>query len=907
MTSRVVTAEQQTMPGADGRCVPFATVLRYELTQLGRLPAPVSGNGAGGSHSAGASDDSDALRALFQHLGGLDDAHALSALCLSGGGIRSATFNLGVAQALARAGVLDHFDYVSSVSGGGYIAGWLKAWMRRDGTASVVTRLGRGPGGALPDPLAPEPSPVDGLREYSNYLTPRLGLFSSDTWAAGTIVLRNLLLNWLVIVPLLAAVVTLPQIALIIAASGRHRAIGALSAMAATLAEVAASWTVHAYRKRSLDGLGRASEGRIAFRSVLPLYVAAAFLAQAGLWWLPWTAPAWWPFAPALGAWAFALLWCVVVPIVTWSFHIPRGRAATEFAALVGSGVVGAALLVWLMLGAGPGLVLRPTVYVVCALPALLGVYLVSRMLFVAIASRADPTGSPRRRARDRGADAPLETADALDRADHDREWWARLTGWVLALALAWLVVSVVCVLGGHVLDQVSDYFAGTLATLGGVSGATAALLGRSAATASGRVATSTPTSPVRRIALATAVPLFCVLLVVLVARANTLAGRLTTGDAVLLCVPRDFARTTACDVTGTAAAAAREPEGGLATVMARAGISDPDVRRMLAFLVVPALFVAVGATAGAFVDPNRFSLHGFYRNRLVRAYLGASHVRRRPDPFTGFATNDNLRLHELWHPAGADDADAAVECTRPLPIVNATLNLVSGERLAWQQRKAESFSMTPFYCGNFREGYRASYRYGDPDGVTLGTAMTISGAAANPNMGYNSSPIVTFLMTLFNARLGAWLGNTNPFGNATYAEPGPRWAVGPIFNELLGRTTDRSAYVNLSDGGHFDNLGLYEVVLRRCRHVVVCDAGRDPACGFGDLGNAIRKIRIDFGVNITFGDQIAIRARDATSPGLYCAIGAIDYAGVDGPDAAPGWLLYLKPALAGELAPVPY
>lgn len=931
------------MPGADGRSVEFAAVLRHELTALGRLREtgePVNGASANGVSPSGAhaivppptgisfnrnapgetaAGDPAELRALFHAVGRLDDAHALSALCLSGGGIRSATFNLGVAQALARAGLLGRFDYVSSVSGGGYIAGWLKAWMRREGTASVIARLAHAPGSASPDPLAPEPAPVDGLREYSNYLTPRLGLFSPDTWAAGTIIIRNLLLNWLVIVPILAAVVAVPQFALIIAATREHRTVGALSAALATAAEFFASWTVHQYRKRSLDGAGRATEGRVARWSVLPLYLAAVLLAQAGLWWLPWTAPTWWPFSPLLGAWAFALGWCVVVPTATWLFHIPRGRALVELGALLGSGVVGAALLVWLMLVAGPALLLRPTLYVVASLPTLLAVYLVSRMLFVAIASRADATARAARGARRRAANTPVEASDALDRSDHDREWWARFTGWVLALAIVWLVVSAVCVLGGYALDEVRDRYASTVvAALGGVSGVTAALLGRSASTDSGRVATSTPPlSFLRRAALAAAVPLFCILLVVLVARGNTLAGRLATGDPTLLCVPGNLARVAPCAATGAhagpAAAAARasraardQDVGGIPGVLARAGVADPDWRRALAFLVVPALLVAVGATAGIFVNPNRFSLHGFYRNRLVRAYLGASHVRRRPDPFTGFAANDNLRLYDLWHPSGAG-ANAAVDCTRPLPIVNATLNLVSGERLAWQQRRAESFSMTPFYCGNYREGFRVSRRYGDEGGITLGTAMTISGAAANPNMGYNSSPLVTFLMTLFNARLGAWLGNPNAHGDATYAQAGPRWAVGPIFNELLGRTTDRNPYVNLSDGGHFDNLGLYEVVLRRCRHVVVCDAGRDPACGFGDLGNAIRKIRIDFGINITFRDQIAIHSRDAGTPGLYCAIGAIDYAAVDGADVAPGWLLYVKPALDGELAPVPY
>ena len=75
--------------------------------------------------------------------------------------------------------------------------------------------------------------------------------------------------------------------------------------------------------------------------------------------------------------------------------------------------------------------------------------------------------------------------------------------------------------------------------------------------------------------------------------------------------------------------------------------------------------------------------------------------------------------------------------------MVNLALNLVSGERLAWQQRKAQAFSVSPLHCGNLELGYRDSESYGGPEGISLGTAVTISGAAASPNMGYHSSAVV--------------------------------------------------------------------------------------------------------------------------------------------------------------------
>src|SRR6186713_1045162 len=94
-------------------------------------------------------------------------------------------------------------------------------------------------------------------------------------------------------------------------------------------------------------------------------------------------------------------------------------------------------------------------------------------------------------------------------------------------------------------------------------------------------------------------------------------------------------------------------------------------------------------------------------------------------------------------------------------------------------------------------------------------------------------------------------MGNTGEHGNSTYTDHAPRNILRPIIAEALGQTDDQSPYVYLSDGGHFENLGLYEMVLRRCRFIVVSDASTDPKCQLEDLGNAIRKIRIDLGVPI--------------------------------------------------------
>jgi hypothetical protein len=166
--------------------------------------------------------------------------------------------------------------------------------------------------------------------------------------------------------------------------------------------------------------------------------------------------------------------------------------------------------------------------------------------------------------------------------------------------------------------------------------------------------------------------------------------------------------------------------------------------------------------------------------------------------------------------------------------------------------------------------------------------------------MGYHSSPAITFLLTLFNARLGAWLGNPGAAGRLTWRRSDPVAGAGPLIREMLGRTTDKNPYVYLSDGGHFENFGLYEMVARRCRFIVVADAACDADYAFADLGNAIRKIRIDLGIAIDFPNGVRIGSPHRLEGSAHAAIGVIRYSGVDD-HAEDGALLYIKATLSGD------
>jgi hypothetical protein len=876
----------------------LAQVLHRELRAL--RPEWLAGIGAPAKQTASDAERSRSLRETYARTAPADgpdgqpasaDNRPLTALCLSGGGIRSATFNLGVLQGLARSGLLGSFDYLSSVSGGGYIASWLRTWMHREGTAAVIAQLGAPK--PADSPLSAEPKPVANLREYSNYLTPQLGLFSGDTWSAAAIILRNLILNWLVIIPLLVVGVGIPLLFLLVVKSpGLAPPWNRYALWAALIVELIASISVY-YHRRFVKQTG-VSQARFILLCVLPICLAASLLSTAALnlgFETQGTAAAY-TKAQQCDLWRFSLVWCIGIPLIGWGLNelwslvrpsaVPAAGAAAglgrdsaapaervisalfEMLALSVSGAVAAWLLVAITEAWFSTLYEAPALYVIFVLPALLGVYLIARTLFVGLANLGDGVlGRVRPGASD----------------DADREWWARLSGWVLLIIVSWTVVTSICLFGNYLPGRFDKNISVTIkaivAALGGVSGVIAAFTGKSAKTPAAANADTKEDSTIHKVVLAAAAPVFVVCVIILMSWIASELGEIATGAPTLFKWPSPLSR-------------------------------DPQVAwwTCWCYFYVLAALAIFAVIAGRVVNVNRFSLHGMYRNRLVRAYLGASNARRHPDPFTGFSSADNPWLHEVWH-----DTDPAVAATRPLPIINTTLNLVQGgDNLAWQERKAASFSMTPFYCGNWREGYRPSREYGGFNGISVGTAVAISGAAANPNMGFSSSPALGFLMALFNVRLGAWLGNTNSRGQRTFRFPGPRQAIMPLFAEIFGLTNSHRRYVNLSDGGHFDNLGLYEVVLRRCRHILVSDAGQDGSFAFEDLGNAIRKIRIDLGIPIEFEKKIKILPNSPETKGLYCAQAIIRYSAVDGTDRAQdGKLVYFKPTLQGRGLPIPY
>jgi hypothetical protein len=852
----------------------------------------------------------------------------LSALCLSGGGIRSASISLGVIQALADKGLLREFDYLSTVSGGGYIGSWLSAWLHHAGDANVVIA---GLRQQRDDPDC-EPPPLSHLRRYSNYLTPQLGMLSADTWAAGAIVLRNLMVNWLILVPAIAV----PVIAVKFAASMLIRDLHPSDADAPVLVAglcVVFGWLAFGYKLHRLyiSGAGRNTEvaqTRFIWCSLVPA-VAAGF---CFVWLLVrGRTPVNFLISPWLGveqpsqSWIAIASFAVVVFIgglavavvdrklsragqsasdagpagpaaegtdreaaqITRWWHSDLFRAGLNGAAWL-AGVLVFATLIWAgaqLIGDG-----QQTVTLIkdlcitdvrnCVADAhkhSVDVNIDRRLLVVIF-------GMPWFLLATISAHSVyLLLRSGSGTGDVEREWLGRASGWHFIAGFGWIVLSAIVLLGPdiyytrHVLGENAGAW---LTALTGAFGSVTAFLGKSGLTPAKGGASGT-VSIGSNVALAIAGSVFAVLLLIMISLLVDwpIAGR------GLACFPADDGAVCSAGAWG------------------------------LCFLCL----LAVLLPADAFANVNRFSIHALYRNRLVREFLGGGRApNRKPDGFTDFDWGDNIRMATLWDPDRPVDRNRN---WRPFHVVNMTLNLAATKNLAWQQRKAASFIATPLYCGSAELGlgYRRTELYGGPverpvgpheTGITLGTAMAISGAAVSSNMGYHSSPALSFLLTLFNVRLGWWLGNPGPAGDrhllgskAPYEREGPFFALRPLLSELFGLTSDESPYVYLSDGGHFEDLGLYEMVRRRCRWIVVCDADQDKTRGFEDLGNAVRKIWIDLGVRITFADapllQAAADAKPVQIP--YFALGTIDYINEPNPNVGPGKILYIKPAVRGD------
>jgi hypothetical protein len=889
---------------------------------------------------------------MLEHVDANSDG--LSAICLSGGGIRSASFCLGALQVLASHGLFGRFHYISTVSGGGYIGTALTRWM----TAKVRDDY-LDPRQALEFAQAElerlrsadyvqhrmtgiafdQEGPLTWLRMNSNYLARRLSLFSADAWTVVATYLRNLAIVWVIFFPWVAIYLFLPWFAIwcaqyrLLSSGVPLKLITALKplldavrpglaspssvavALGVTGAFVGIFGASYFYQGRpNSDGNpygngirfpAREGDTRAAFGALM--LVLASFALSISMWseldqpsleefQLRQTVLRYCYVPAAIFGTQFWLAFLNINPKTTWSARIMFGAALLASTIQVG-------LILWIRWGLqrwppdasqSNMLTLGTTARALVTPPLMIVALLLGEGVKAAVRSFTEP---PAR-----------------------REHQARAHAFSFMLLTAWIAGAVLVIAVPALLTYYGESAPAITAAGSAVSVAVSAWFGYRKSSP-GKPEAKTP------ISLSLIGSAGVALLAILVSIGAWKAfEHLTT--------PRDWQRPVRCQCPAPNTeehAPLRQSryvekgfqvpaEESICSIPASQCVDRPftlyfddlvanfctDTLRDALGLM---LLISVACLAlGFIIRMNEFSLHGFYRDRLIRAFYGGFRGYRKPRKaalFTGFDQSDDIPLHVVrtLYP----DSYKFDENGRPnkpaFLVVNTALNLVKGTELAWQERKADSFTLTALNGGNYRLGYRPVRHFAN--GVMLGTAMAISGAAFNPNMGYNSSAPMAFLMSVLNVRLGWWLGNPR---SVKWRKKDPSSSSWRLLQEAAGQTTDTDDWIHLSDGGHFDNLGLWEMVHRRCRRILVIDASQDGRFALEDLYTAIRKIRIDMGIEISADkDPVLLFPRSARAAGLCHARFTIRYPEADGGercDRHNGILLYLKPCVYGTEPP---
>ncbi len=268
-------------------------------------------------------------------------------------------------------------------------------------------------------------------------------------------------------------------------------------------------------------------------------------------------------------------------------------------------------------------------------------------------------------------------------------------------------------------------------------------------------------------------------------------------------------------------------------------------------YLLLAALLLVT--TLAFFNNLNYMSVHRYYRDRLMETFM--------PDVANAVKTSDNDPAASFVANCTAiqNTVDGDKPLRGPYHLINTNVILADSKRPKFKSRGGDNFILSPLYCGSNATHWRTSDKFMN-GGMTLATAMAISGAAVNPRagcggQGVTRNPLVSTLMGLLNIRLGYWALNPSWKRPVRRFLPNAIWpGLGElVFNNYLNE--DRK-YIQLSDGGHFENLALYELIRRRLKLIIVCDGGADPDYTFGDLANVIEKVRTDFGAQIFVDDK---------------------------------------------------
>jgi hypothetical protein len=325
----------------------------------------------------------------------------------------------------------------------------------------------------------------------------------------------------------------------------------------------------------------------------------------------------------------------------------------------------------------------------------------------------------------------------------------------------------------------------------------------------------------------------------------------------------------------------------------------SPDVALAAFFLL--AVFTWLFGRTNAFA--NMSSLHGFYAARLTRTFLGASNPNRletNDSAINESMVDDDCTGSEYWQWPELEERSASERSAQrtptakpwtkggPLHLINTTVNETMDARtkVQNQDRKGTGFALGPcalslgirhhlvdkagappaiFPVDGFRVFRSAEENGRTPEPLSLGRWMSISGAAFSAAAGANTTVPIAILAGMLNVRLGYWWDSGTPADAGPLSIGAKRWtpwvtfeALLPVqsalLSEMLARTRGTAGQLwNLSDGGHFENMGGYELIRRRLPLIVIVDAEADPDYEFRGLSDLVRKARLDFNAEITF------------------------------------------------------
>ena len=242
-----------------------------------------------------------------------------------------------------------------------------------------------------------------------------------------------------------------------------------------------------------------------------------------------------------------------------------------------------------------------------------------------------------------------------------------------------------------------------------------------------------------------------------------------------------------------------------------------------------PNTLAAVAAGLGVVgifvVNINLTAPHRMYRDCLARTFIQK----------TADGTPD-VKLKDI-NPSG----------TAPYHILNAALNVPSSQSAALKDRGCDFFMFSKKWTGSVATGYVKTEDWKTSgDDLDLQTAMAVSGAAFSSHMGLGKMPALTALLTILNVRLGFWIHK--PGDGCRTSSPG---FLCLLRETLAAGLSEKSDWLNLSDGGHIENMAVYELLRRRCKFIICVDGEADPTFTFQGLMTLVRHAQIDFGIAI--------------------------------------------------------